>query len=64
MINYELKEQYIRVKWKKKELGRIYHEENGWVYKPNGCQGRIVSEAFATLPQLKHHLEHGETYSV
>lgn len=64
MLIYETKEQYIRVKIKKKELGRIYHEAEGWVYKPIGCQGKIVSEAFATLPQLKHNLEHGETYSV
>jgi hypothetical protein len=64
MINYEQKEQYIRVKIKKKELGRIYQEESGWVYKPIGCRGLIVSEAFPSLKQLKHHLEHGETYSV
>lgn len=64
MLNYELKEQWIRVKWRKKELGRIYHESEGWVYKPIGCGGRVVSEAFPTLEQLKHHLEHGEIYSV
>lgn len=64
MITYELKEQYIRVKFKKRELGRIYHESYGWVYRPVGCQGKIESEPFPTLEQLKHHLEHGENESV
>jgi hypothetical protein len=64
MLNYELKEQYIRVKWKKKELGRIYHESYGWVYRPKGCEGRIESESFQKLDDLKHHLEHDDTQSV
>lgn len=60
MLVYETKDKYVRVKWKRQELGRIYHESEGWVYKPVGCEGRIVSEAFPTLEELKHHLEHGE----
>ncbi len=57
MINYQQKDDYIVVKWKKTQIGRIYHEESGWVYKPRGCEGKIVSEAFPKLSQLKQHLE-------
>ncbi|QHZ60113.1 hypothetical protein PJKIFABJ_00177 [Pseudomonas phage PE09] len=57
MINYQEKELYIAVKWKKKELGRIYREDNHWHYRPNGCEGRIRSEEFASLTALKRHLE-------
>ncbi|AMR57391.1 hypothetical protein vB_PsyM_KIL3b_0145 [Pseudomonas phage vB_PsyM_KIL3b] len=64
MINYEQKEDYIKFKWKRKELGRIYNEDNSWHYRPTGCQGQIRSEEFSTLTALKHHLEYGETYSV
>lgn len=64
MINYEQKEGYIRVKWKRTELGRCYKEDGLWVYKPKGCDGRIVSEGFKRLMDLKKYLEHGETYSV
>lgn len=64
MLNYELKEQYIRVKWKKKELGRIYHEADGWVYRCKGCEGKIESDRYEKLDDLKAHLEFGITYSV
>lgn len=57
MINYQEKELYIAVKWKKKELGRIFNENGLWVYKPKGCDGRIESERFKSLDQLKRHLE-------
>lgn len=60
MINYEQKEDYIRVKWGKKELGRIYNEDNAWHYRPTGCGGVIRSEEFATLGALKKHLEGDE----
>lgn len=64
MLNYEQKDEYIRVKWKKRELGRIYCEDNCWHYRPTGCQGQIRSEEFTSLTALKHHLEHGENESV
>lgn len=57
MINYEQKDGYIRVKWKKKELGRMYNESNSWHYRPRGCEGKIRSEEFASLAALKKHLE-------
>lgn len=57
MINYEQREEYIKVRWKKKELGRIYQEDNHWHYRPRGCQGLIRSEEFAALSALKRHLE-------
>lgn len=57
MINYEQKEEYIRVKWHKKELGRIYNDSGLWVYRPRGCQGKIESERFMQLTDLKKHLE-------
>lgn len=57
MINYEQKDEYIRVKWHKKELGRIYNEDNAWHYRPRGCGGKVRSEEFATLTALKHHIE-------
>lgn len=58
MINYEEKEDYIRVKWKKKkELGRIYREDNHWHYRPRGCDGKIRSEEFASITALKRYIE-------
>lgn len=60
MINYEQKEEYIRVKWHKKELGRIYNEGKAWHYRPRGCEGKIRSDEFSTLPALKRHIEGDE----
>jgi hypothetical protein len=60
MINYEQKEEYIRVKWHKKELGRIYREDNHWHYRPRGCGGKIRSEEFASLTALKQYIEGGK----
>lgn len=57
MLNYQELQDYIKVKWHKKELGRIYDETGGWVYRPRGCQGAIESERFNKLSDLKAHLE-------
>lgn len=57
MINYVEKQEYIAVRWHKKELGRIYDETGGWVYRPRGCSGKIESERFNKLSDLKKHLE-------
>ena len=40
MINYEQKDKYTKVKWHKKELGRIFNENNAWHYRPRGCEGK------------------------
>jgi hypothetical protein len=64
MINYEQKEEYIRVKWKRTEIGRIYKEGGEWHYRPRGCEGKLRSEPFPNLPSLKRHLEHDDTQSV
>lgn len=60
MINYLELQGYIKVKWNKMELGRIYDEPEGWVYRPKGCGGRVESERFNKLSDLKRHLEHGD----
>jgi hypothetical protein len=57
MINYEVKDEYIKVRWHKKELGRIYNEDMAWHYRPRGCCGKIRSEEFASLTALKQHIE-------
>jgi hypothetical protein len=57
MLNYQQKEQYIAVKWKRKEIGRIFRESGLWVYKPRGCDGKVVSDGFKSLTQLKQYLE-------
>lgn len=57
MINYQEFPEYIKVKWHKKELGRIYDEVGGWVYRPRGCGGKIESERFNKLTDLKKYLE-------
>ena len=57
MINYEVKDEYIRVKWHKKELGRVYQEADGYHYRPRACGGKIRSEVFPTLKELKAFLE-------
>jgi hypothetical protein len=60
VINYEQKEEYIRVKWHKKELGRIYNEHGEWHYRPRGCGGKLRSERFPNLPSLKRYIEGDE----
>lgn len=60
MFHYEQKEKYIRVKWKKLELGRILTGEGGWAYHPRGCGGQLKSESFRTLQALKTYLEQTE----
>jgi hypothetical protein len=59
MINYQLipSNDYIKVKWRKTEIGRIYKEGNKWHYRPRGCGGLIRSEEFATLDQMKNYIE-------
>lgn len=57
MINYQDKEGFIAVKWKKTQIGKITHEENGWVYRPRGCDNKVVSDPFLNLWQLKAWLE-------
>jgi hypothetical protein len=57
VINYEQKDEYIRVKWHKKELGRIYRENNHWHYRPRGCGWKIRGEEFASLTALKRDIE-------
>ena len=61
MINYQTipTGDYIRVKWKRKEIGRIYKESGKWHYRPRGCEGKIRSEEFNSLMALKQHL-HGD----
>lgn len=59
MINYQTipTGDYIRVKWKRKEIGRIYKESGKWHYRPRGCEGKIRSEEFNSLVALKQHLQ-------
>lgn len=57
MIGYEQKEGYIRLKWKRTELGRLYRENGKWHCRWKGCEGRLRTEEFATLTQLKNYLE-------
>lgn len=59
MINYQTipTGDYIRVKWKRKEIGRIYKESGKWHYRPRGCEGKIKSEEFNSLMALKQHLQ-------
>lgn len=59
MINYQTipTGDYIRVKWKRKEIGRIYKESGNWHYRPRGCEGKIRSEEFNSLMALKQHLQ-------
>jgi len=59
MINYQTipTGDYIRVKWKRKEIGRIYKESGKWHYRPRGCEGKIRSEEFNSLMALKQHLQ-------
>lgn len=63
MINYQEVQtgEYIKVKWKKTEIGRIYKEGSAkkplYHYRPRGCMGLIRSEEFATLDQLKNYIE-------
>lgn len=64
MINYQNVDSngvgscdYIRVKWSRKEIGRIYKENKMFHYRPRGCAGQLRSEEFTTLQQLKNYLE-------
>lgn len=57
MINYIEKQEYIAVRWKRTEIGRIYDEEDGWVYRPRGCGGRLSSDHCTKLQNLKDWLE-------
>lgn len=59
MINYQTipTGDYIRVKWKRKEIGRIYKESGKWHYRPRGCEGKVRSEEFNSLMALKQHLQ-------
>lgn len=62
MIRYEdkiLDNQvvYVRVKWFRKEIGRIYKEHGMFHYRPRGCEGSLRSDEFNTIGELKVHLE-------
>jgi hypothetical protein len=57
MINYERRDEYIIVKWKKMQIGRIYKEPEGWTYKPRGCDGLVKSDHFKRLMDCKKYLE-------
>lgn len=59
MINYQQKEDYIVVKWKKTQIGRIYCLSPFcvYVYRPRGCGGMLESEPFDTLEEMKAYLE-------
>ena len=59
MINYQQKEGYIAVKWKKTQIGRTYCVGvfQVYVYRPRGCGGLLESEPFDTLEELKAYLE-------
>lgn len=64
MINYQDKVNtednsitYVRVKWNKTEIGRIYKESGLFHYRPRGCQGMIRSEEFKSLRECKNYLE-------
>ena len=59
MINYHTatSDEYIKVKWKRTEIGRIYKEGRLYHYRPRGCMGLIRSEEFVTLGQIKDHIE-------
>jgi hypothetical protein len=62
MISYEDKITdnqvvWVKVKWLKKEIGRIYKECGHFHYRPRGCEGKIRSEEFASLTALKRYLE-------
>jgi hypothetical protein len=59
VINYQTIStgEYIKVKWHKKELGRVYKENGKWHYRPRGCEGKIRSEEFSSLAALKQHIE-------
>lgn len=59
MINYQTTPtgDYIRVKWHKKELGRIYKESGKWHYRPRGCDGKVRSEEFNSLAELKQYIQ-------
>jgi len=57
VISYKQKELFIAVKWEKVGIGRIYCEVESFHYRPRGCGGLVRSEEFATLEQMKSHLE-------
>ena len=59
MINYQTipTGDFIRVKWKRTEIGRIYKENGEWHYRPRGCEGKLRSEPFPNLASLKRYLE-------
>jgi hypothetical protein len=61
MINYVPKEEYIRVLWKKTEIGRILSQEkpSGFFYSPRGCGGAIKSDTLSSLEAVKKHIEKG-----
>jgi hypothetical protein len=60
MINYEQKEGFIRLKWKRTEIGRLYKENRLWHCRWRGCEGNLRTEGFSTLTLLKQYIE-GET---
>ncbi|WPJ20590.1 hypothetical protein vBPFY1MI_107 [Pseudomonas phage vB_PF_Y1-MI] len=59
MISYATipTKDFIRVKWKKQEIGRIYREGSKWHYRPRGCSGGLRSEEFGSLTSLKLWIE-------
>lgn len=59
MIHYSTppSKDYIRVLWKKTEIGRMYREGHKWHYRPRGCSGELKSEEFPSITSLKNWLE-------
>lgn len=59
MMNYQDKDGYVAVKWKKTQIGRIYQVPpfGVYVYRPRGCGGMLESEPFDTLEEVKAYLE-------
>lgn len=59
MINYDVNPTHIRVRWKKRVLGKILRENGGWVYWPISTSGGCKTDPFKTLDEVKHYLTHG-----
>lgn len=59
MLTYTLKEntQAIVVRFKRKQLGRIYRSAEGCRYIPNGLPMDFNAEVFKDLDVLKKYLE-------
>lgn len=61
VLTYTEKEntQALVVRFKKKQIGRIYNSLDGWYYIPNGMPMNFNAERWGKLEDLKCHLEGG-----